>query len=86
MLLNSKLSLDAAKALAALVEEAAGESSIEAKPKIKIAYLRTLSRNPSSDELKLAVQFLRGSPDGQTAALTDLCLALFNLNEFLYVD
>ncbi|MBL6706844.1 MAG: DUF1553 domain-containing protein [Planctomycetaceae bacterium] len=86
MLLNSKLSLDAAKALAALVEEAAGESSVEANSRIKLACLRTLSRNPSSDELKLAAQFLRSSPDGQTAALTDLCLALFNLNEFLYVD
>jgi hypothetical protein len=86
MLLNSKLSLDAAKALAALIEEAAGESSAEAKHKIELAYLRTLSRPPSLDELKLAIEFLSSSPPGETEALTDLCLALFNLNEFLYVD
>jgi len=86
MLLNSKLSLDAAKALAALIEEAAGESSTEAKVKVELAYLRTLSRGPSSDELKLAIEFLNSSSSGKTEALTDLCLALFNLNEFLYVD
>ena len=84
MLLNSKLSLDAAKALAALIEEAAGESSTD--DKVRLAYLRTLSRNPSPEELHLAIEFLNSPSGEQSAALTDLCLALFNLNEFLYVD
>ena len=86
MLLNSKLSFDAAKALAASIEETAREPSADAKYKTELAYLRTLSRNPSSDELKLATEFLNSSSPGETEALTDLCLALFNLNEFLYVD
>ncbi|MFT5093812.1 MAG: hypothetical protein ACI93T_002642 [Porticoccaceae bacterium] len=86
MLLNSKLSLDAAKALTASIEETARESSADAKHKIELAYLRTLSRNPSSDELSLASKFLRSPSGEEPAALTDLCLALFNLNEFLYVD
>ena len=86
MLLNSKSSLDAAKALAAVLEGAAGESPAGSKQKIELAYLRTLSRSPSPEELSLAIDFLSSSSADETAALTDLCLALFNLNEFLYVD
>ena len=86
MLLNSKLSLDAAKALAGLLDGTAGDSSGDVKRKIELAYLRTLSRKPSSDELKLATDFLDSLREGQNAALTDFCLAVFNLNEFLYVD
>lgn len=86
MLLNSKLSLDAAKGLAATIVDSSGEPSIDLTYRIRQAYLRTLSRHPSPEELKLAVEFLNESSDGEMAALTDLCLALFNLNEFLYVD
>jgi hypothetical protein len=86
MLLNSKLSLDAAKGLAALLEDSDANSSGDAKHKIELAYLRTLSRLPSADELKVATEFVGSSSGDETSALTDLCLALFNLNEFLYVD
>lgn len=86
MLLNSKLSLDAAKSLAVSIEEAIGDSPTDANVKVELTYLRTLSRNPSSDELKLAAEFLKGRSGGHTSGLTDLCLVLFNLNEFLYVD
>lgn len=86
MLLNSKLSLDAAKGLATTIVDSSGESSVDWTHRIRQAYLRTLSRHPSPGELKLAVDFLNESSDGEMAALTDLCLALFNLNEFLYVD
>ena len=86
MLLNSKLSLDAAKALAGLLDGTVGDSSGDVKRMIELAYLRTLSRKPSSDELKLATDFLDSSREGQNTALTDFCLAVFNLNEFLYVD
>jgi hypothetical protein len=86
MLLNSKLSLDAAKALADLLEVSDGESPADVKRKTELAYLRTLSRQPSSDELQLATAFISQSSGGELTALTDLCLALFNLNEFLYVD
>lgn len=86
MLLNSKLSLDAAKALAALLEESANGSPSELRQKIELAYLRTLSRLPSAEEVKVAIEFLGSSSGDESSALTDLCLALFNLNEFLYVD
>jgi hypothetical protein len=86
MLLNSKLSLDAAKGLTALFEKAADGSASGLKHKIELAYLRTLSRRPSAEEEKLAIAFLDDASDDEAAALTDLCLTLFNLNEFLYVD
>jgi hypothetical protein len=86
MLLNSKLSLDAATSLATLIEESADDSEVDAERQIELAYLRTLSRPPTDDERQLAAEFLSNSSSGKTAALTDLCLALFNLNEFLYVD
>lgn len=86
MLLNSKLSLDAAKAQARLLNESSEGASADVKHKVELAYLRTLSRQPSAEEEKLATEFLDASSGEETAALTDLCLALFNLNEFLYVD
>jgi hypothetical protein len=86
MLLNSKLSLDAAKGLTALIVKSADGSPSDLKHKVELAYLRTLSRLPSSEEEKLATEFLGNSSDDETSALTDLCLTLFNLNEFLYVD
>lgn len=86
MLLNSKLSLDAAKALARLLNESAEGASADLKHKVELAYLRTLSRQPSAEEEKLATEFLAESSGEETTALTDLCLAIFNLNEFLYVD
>ncbi|NQV25318.1 MAG: DUF1549 domain-containing protein [Rhodopirellula sp.] len=87
MLLNSKLSLDAAKALAELVESETSESSqVDSDRQIERIYLRCLSRRPSAKELALADEFLDSSTDRRANALVDLCLALFNLNEFLYVD
>ena len=86
MLLNSKLSLDAAKALATLVKSEAERDSQSGRRKIELIYLRTLSRRPSADELNLASDFLGTSTSDDSAALIDLCLAVFNLNEFLYVD
>ena len=44
------------------------------------AWLRILARPPTDTERAAAVEFLAG------ATLEDLCLALFNANEFVYVD
>ncbi|MDA0284834.1 MAG: DUF1549 and DUF1553 domain-containing protein, partial [Planctomycetota bacterium] len=86
MLLNSKLSFDAAKSLALLIEEACGQSEADLDRRIELAFLRTLSRRPSLEETELATRFLKASNDGESAALVDLCLSLFNVNEFPYVD
>jgi hypothetical protein len=87
MLLNSKLSLDAAKGLAELVDVLAdGTSPSGNQEQISQIFLRCLSRRPSAVELELTDEFLCSASGGRHAALVDLCLAVFNLNEFLYVD
>jgi hypothetical protein len=78
-LLNSPLSSEAAHALAARAERKAGQG-VDAK--VERAYLLTLGRRPDPAELALAREFL--SRDGSSFA--DFCLALLNLNEFVYID
>jgi hypothetical protein len=78
ILLNSEFSHTAARDLAARVETIAGSDPAQ---QVDVAYRRTLSRTPTADERRLALDFLAGPSD-----LADLCLALFNLNEFVYVD
>jgi hypothetical protein len=48
------------------------------------AMLRESNRQPS--ELALPANMPEGMDPQAAAALTDFCLALFNLNEFVYVD
>ncbi len=50
-------------------------------PQVDLAYRRTIGRAPTAEERRLALDFL-----AKPADLADLCLALFNLNEFVYVD
>ncbi|MGP0063041.1 MAG: DUF1549 and DUF1553 domain-containing protein [Isosphaeraceae bacterium] len=78
-LLNSPLSSEAAHALAARAELEAG-TSLDAR--IEHAYLITLGRRPDEAERSLARDYL--SAPGSSFA--DFCLALLNLNEFVYVD
>ncbi len=78
-LLNSPLSAEAAHALAARAEREAGKG-VDAR--VERAYLLTLGRRPDPAERSLARDFL--SNDGSSFA--DFCLALINLNEFVYVD
>lgn len=75
-LLNSEEAVAAAKSLAArLTAEATTEDA-----RIELAYRLTLGRMPTSKELERARAFLKDSP------LSELCRALFNLNEFVYLD
>jgi hypothetical protein len=78
-LLNSPLSSGAAHTLAARVEREAGPS-LDAR--IERAYLIALGRRPDDAERALAREFL--SAPGSSFA--DFCLALVNLNEFVYID
>ncbi len=74
-LLNSDDTMTAAKALAERLEkEAAGDGRIER------AYRLTLGRGPTAKELGRTKTFLADAP------LSELCRALFNLNEFVYLD
>jgi hypothetical protein len=75
-LLNAAEAMTAANALAErLTREAASDTE-----RIDRAYRLSLGRPPSPTERERAAAFLTESP------LSELCRALFNLNEFVYLD
>jgi hypothetical protein len=97
--------LEAAQRLAGWI----GQRQQSSAEQVQLAFRRTLSRDPSPQELAWSRRHLRdqaellrreGRPAGwlampipaaeadvyEQAALTDLCLALLNCNEFLYLD
>jgi hypothetical protein len=78
-LLNSRLSAESASALAANVERELG-MGLDAK--VARAYLLALGRRPDEVERNLAREFLSTG----TSSFAEFCLALFNLNEFVYID
>jgi hypothetical protein len=78
-LLNSQLSSEAARALAARAEREGGQGT---DAKVERAYLRALGRRPDEEEKALARSFLASGGN----SFADFCLALINLNEFVYVD
>jgi hypothetical protein len=75
-LLNAADVSEAAKALAARVMARAQTE----EDRVALAYRLALGRPPTAAELRLAREFLRDSP------LSELCRALFNLNEYVYID
>jgi hypothetical protein len=86
MLLNEKLYADKARKFAERVSREAGTDPGAA---VERAYLIALSRKPTSEERTAAVRFLAEQANragGPAEALADFCHALFNLNEFVYVD
>ncbi|MBN9520612.1 DUF1553 domain-containing protein [bacterium] len=80
-LLNDTMILGHAKTFAQRVTRDAGTDS---EAVVVRAFGLALSRPPSSEERATMTAFLRNhaGPD----AVTDLCHALLNLNEFLYID
>lgn len=75
-LLNAGTVHGAANKLASRLEKEA----TTADRRIGLAYRLTLGREPSERERDLAREFLRESP------LSEFCRALFNVNEFVYLD
>ena len=80
-LLNSDFMMRRAEALADQVYLFAGD---DAPKQIETAFLRTLGRKPDANEQPHALALLTSSPDPR-ATLVQLCHALINLNEFLYI-
>ncbi len=80
-LFNSEFSLKCSQSLAGHIRDEAGDNKGD---QVKEAYARILGRPPRPEEATAATRFLtEAAPE---SGLTDLCLALFNVNEFLYVD
>ncbi len=74
-LLNASEVATAARALAARLER---EGTSEER--VIRAYRLAVGRSPTATEMRLAQDFLGESP------LSELCRALFNVNEFVYLD
>jgi hypothetical protein len=75
-LLNAPDVTAAAKALAARLERA----GVDTDSRVTLAYRLTLGRMPTDNEARLSRQFLTDVP------LNEFCRALFNVNEFVYLD
>jgi hypothetical protein len=75
-LLNASDVIDAAKALAARAQKEATTND----ERVILVYRLVLGRKPTATEAMIAAKFLESSP------LSEYCRALFNLNEFVYLD
>jgi hypothetical protein len=75
-LLNATEAATAAKGLAERLERETKSN----EERVELAYRLTLGRSPTTTERERAAAFLRESP------LAELCRALVNLNEFVYLD
>ena len=87
-MLNSNLTNTAADALAKGVLRTMDLTDAD---RVRLVFLKTLSREPSSKEVEQTLAFVKSQnrlkdQSDPSAAWRDLCLALFNTNEFLYVD
>ena len=81
-LLNSEFMTHRADALAGKVRSLAGD---DLESQIKYAFSRTLGRQPESEELKNSKLLLDVAKEDKADALARFCLALLNVNEFLYI-
>ncbi|HET6881913.1 MAG TPA: DUF1549 and DUF1553 domain-containing protein [Pirellulales bacterium] len=89
-MLNSDFSLSAARDLATNI---AAHSPADTTIQVNLLYERTLGRSPTEQERAAATAFLQApsleaavASKEPPAGLVELCLAMFNLNEFIYVD
>ncbi len=92
-MLNSKLTFTAAGQLAEQL--LSGEGSTDAD-RVRRAFLKFFSREPTRKETARSLEFLKAQTDrlrngraesqARTDAWRDFCLAMFNTNEFLYID
>lgn len=75
-MLNDEEVVRAAQRLARRIESAHPES----ERRVVAAFRHILGRRPQADELAMATDFVDASP------ISELCRALFNLNDFVYVN
>jgi hypothetical protein len=76
-LMNSDFSTAQAKQFAARIGKQAGES---AEASVEAAWRLAFGRTPTAEERRTALEYL------QRNSLPRLCLLLFNMSEFIYVD
>jgi hypothetical protein len=76
-LLNGTLANDLAESFADRLQREAGADS---RARIELAFRLAAGRTPNSREMALSEEFLK------TQSLKEFCLAILNLNAFLYVN
>jgi len=81
-LLNSRFSLDMSQHLATVIRR----DHSERRPQVEAAFLRTLNRLPTPEELDEVQGFFDDTAAIGNDPLTHLCLSLLNCNEFVVVD
>ena len=98
MLLNSPEGVRYAQALAARVSGAPEmlhfEDAAKTKQLVEALFQVALNRTPTAQEFPLSIEFLKrhaqqhreAGDHASLLALTDLCRAILNLNEFAYID
>lgn len=84
-LLNDPFVRNQASLFAQSLNPKKGQPEVSLDSKINMAFLRALSRPPSDTEL-MAARSLASGPENELDGLTDLCHALFTLNEFVFID
>ena len=82
-LLNSEFSWAMARDLADYARRRVGNDQ---EAQIDLVYRRTLGRAPTSTQLARAQELLNQRDEKSDDPLSLLCLAVFNSNEFVYVD
>jgi hypothetical protein len=80
-LLNSEFTRDAATRLARVAED----QTLSHSAQFTYCYSHLLNRSPNAGELESCAQFVEAASDPKQG-LAELCLALMNLNEFLFID
>lgn len=86
MLLNSQLSLEAATALA---NAGMRETGSDVGQRVDEVFRRAVARRPNAAERAVLIGSIRqavASGASEQDALVDVCLAVFNMNEFVYLD
>jgi hypothetical protein len=85
ILFNSEFSSQVALRLADSVR---AEVSDDRAGQIELLYRRTLGRRPSKEEAADVAAFLESrKPDKEAAeAFVDVCLAVLNASEFIYIE
>ena len=80
-LLNSEFVNDSANRMA----QFAMNQAANANAQVRLCYERILGRPPTPEDSQYAASILNSTSNAEQG-LADICLALFNLNEFLYMD
>jgi hypothetical protein len=71
---------------AEMAKRVASEAGPEPEKQVERAFQLAFQRAPSETDRAMAMKFLRRPESKPLDALTELCLVLFNMNEFVFLD